>query len=149
MSAVTKNAWATSTRTRRAMPEPVSKYLAAIDGLAAVADRFRNVVVEHLPAIELIPKYDGPDVLFYCDPPYPGSTRHGGKAATYACEMTNGDHETLLDRLRGCRGKVLLSGYDCDLYRRRLADWKRSEKATHVQFSNSGVSRTEVLWRNW
>lgn len=82
MSALTANAWATSKRTRREMPEPVSKYLAAIDGLGAVADRFRKVLIEHLPAIELIHKYDGPDTLFYCDPPYPGSTRHGGEANT-------------------------------------------------------------------
>ena len=39
MSAITKNAWAASTRTRRQMPEPVSKYLAALDGLDAVAAR--------------------------------------------------------------------------------------------------------------
>lgn len=149
MSAVTKSAWATSTRTRRGMPEPVSKYLAAIDGLDAVAARFRCVVVEHLPALDLIPRYDAADALFYCDPPYPGETRHGGKAATYAREMTDRDHEALLDRLWACRGRVLLSGYDCDLYRRRLADWNRSERPTHVQFSNSGGTRTEILWRNW
>jgi len=149
MSAITKNAWATSTRTRRQMPEPVSKYLAALDGLADVADRFRRVVVEHQPALTLIPKYDSPDVLFYCDPPYPGGTRHGGKAATFGVEMTDRDHEGLLGALRACRGRVLLSGYDCPLYNRLLHDWQRAEKATHVQFSNSGGDRREILWQNW
>ena len=33
MGRLTPNAWATSTRTRRQMPEPISKYLSALDGL--------------------------------------------------------------------------------------------------------------------
>ena len=32
MGRITPSAWATSTRTRRQMPEPVSKYLSALDG---------------------------------------------------------------------------------------------------------------------
>ena len=81
------------------MPEPISKYLSALEGLEAVAARFRHVMVEALPAIELIKKYGGPDVLFYCDPPYVGSTRHGGKTVTYHVEMTDADHEALLQQL--------------------------------------------------
>lgn len=149
MSAITKNARAVSTRTRRQMPEPVSKYLAAIDGLDAIAACFRHVMVEHLPALELIAKYDGPDVLFYCDPPYPGSTRSGGKAATYGVEMDDQDHHKLLAALRQCRGRVLLSSYDTALYRTVLHDWQCLEKDTHVQFSNSGGRRRELLWKNW
>ena len=149
MSSITKNAWATSSRTRREMPEPVSKYLAAIDGLVDVAERFRRVVVEAMPAISLIKKYDGPDVLFYCDPPYPAETRHGNKAATYAFEMSIEDHKSLLATLRSCRGKVLLSSYDSCLYSSQLEDWGRFSKDTHVQFSNSGGKRQEILWRNW
>lgn len=149
MSALTKNAWAASTRTRRQMPEPVSKYLAAIDGLDAVAGRFRHVMIEQLPAVELIRKYDGADVLFYCDPPYPGSTRSGGKAATYGVEMDDQDHHELLTALRQCRGRVLLSSYDSTLYRTVLHDWHCLEKETHVQFSNSGGRRRELLWKNW
>jgi DNA adenine methylase len=149
MSALTKNAWAASTRTRRRMPEPISKYLAAIDGLDAVAYRFRHVMIEHLPALELIPKYDGPDVLFYLDPPYPASTRSGGKGATYGVEMNDQDHFKLLALLRQCVGRVLLSSYDCTVYRTILHDWNCLEKETHVQFSNSGDHRRELLWKNW
>lgn len=149
MSALTKNAWATSTRTRRQMPEPVSKYLAAIDGLDAVAARFRQVMVEHLPALDVIAKYDGPDVLIYCDPPYPGSTRSGGKAATYGIEMDDQEHHKLLTALRKCRGRVLLSSYESVLYKTILHDWHCLEKETHVQFSNSGGNRRELLWKNW
>lgn len=149
LARLTPNAWATSTRSRRQMPEPISKYLSALDGLAAVADRFRQVVIENLPAVELIPKFDGPETLFYCDPPYPARTRSGGKAEAYRMEMTDRDHENLLDCLRHCRGRVLISSYPSPIYEERLKDWVRVEKETHVQFSNSGQARTEILWKNW
>ena len=149
MGRLTPNAWATSTRTRRQMPEPISKYLSALDGLEEVANRFRQVMIENTPAIHLFKKYDGPDVLFYCDPPYPASTRSGGKADSYAFEMTNNDHIRLLATLKQCRGRVMISSYDSPLYSDRLAAWTRVEKATHVQLSNSGQDRTEVLWKNW
>lgn len=149
MSAITKNAWASSTRSRRQMPEPVSKYLSAIDGLDDVAHRFRHVMIEQLPALDLIKKYDNADALIYCDPPYPGCTRHGGKAATYAYEMSDAEHEELLTLLRSCQGRVLLSSYDSPLYQRLLHDWQRIEKTTRVQFSNSGGERRESLWKNW
>jgi DNA adenine methylase len=146
---LTPNAWATSLRSRRQMPEPVSKYLSAVDGLADVAERFRLVMIENIPAVELIEKYDHPEALFYCDPPYLAETRSGGKADAYRIEMTNEDHSRLLDGLLRCRGRVMLSSYDSPLYRDRLKTWNRSEKATHVQFSNSGNDRVEVLWMNW
>lgn len=149
MSSITINAWATSSRTRRGMPEPVSKYLAAIDGLQDVAERFRHVVVEAKSGTALIKKYDGPDVLFYCDPPYPAETRHGNKANTYAMEMSTADHEELLMTLKECKGKVLLSSYESDLYSNQLTNWCRTTRDTHVQFSNSGGKRREVLWANW
>lgn len=146
---ITPKAWATSTRTRREMPESVSKYLSAIDGLPAVADRFRRVVVEQLPAIELIKKYDGPEVLFYCDPPYPRSTLSGSSKPLYSFDMTDADHITLLQSLRNCKGKVLISSYDSRLYREQLTNWNCVEKSTHVQFSNSSQNRTELLWKNY
>jgi hypothetical protein len=149
MSRLTPNSWATSTRTRRKMPEPISKYLSALDGLEAVAARFRPVMVENMPAIDLIRKYDGNDVLFYCDPPYPATTRSGHMATTYAFEMTDAQHQELLDVIRQCRARVLISSYDSPLYTNRLKDWTRIEKTTHVQFSNSGRNRMEVLWKNW
>ncbi len=146
---ITPSAWATSTRTRRQMPEPVSKYLSALDGLESVANRFRQVMIENTPAIDLIKKYDGSDVLFYCDPPYPASTRSGGKADSYAFEMTDVDHIRLLETLKKCRGRIMISSYDSPLYNDHLNTWNRVEKATHVQLSNSGNDRTEVVWKNY
>lgn len=40
--------------------------------LADLHERLAGVVVEQLPYADLIRRYDGPDVLFYLDPPYVG-----------------------------------------------------------------------------
>ncbi len=148
-SEIAPNAWATSTRTRRKMPEPVSKYLFAIDGLEAVAERFRQIMIEELPASDLIKKYDKPDVLFYCDPPYPAHTRSGRQAKAYAHELSDAGHQELLATLTACKGRVMISSYPSAPYDRELREWRRLEKPTNVQLSNSGGARTEVLWLNY
>ncbi len=146
---LTPNAWATSKRSRREMPEPVSKYLSAIDGLPAVAERFRKVMIESKPALEVLKKYDSDDALFYCDPPYPHDTLASAKQPLYAFTMTDDDHAELLGMLNTLKAKVVLSGYSTEVYESHLAEWKKTEKQTHVQFSNSGGQRVEATWRNF
>lgn len=149
MSKLSRQAWATSKRTRREMAEPVSKYLSAIDGLADVADRLRTVLIESRPAIEMFAQYDGEDSFFYLDPPYVPETRHGKKAATYAHEMSIDDHASLLDAILELRGKAMLSGYANPLYDNKLKKWRRSELKTKAHMANSGQERVEVIWFNY
>jgi site-specific DNA-adenine methylase len=54
----------------RGMAGTVSSWQYGIDGLAAVAARFRTIQVENYPAIRIIELYDTPDTLFYCLPPH-------------------------------------------------------------------------------
>jgi DNA adenine methylase len=149
MSDLTPAAWSTAWRVRRGMAEGPSKYLSAIDGLEEVAARFHTVMIEHRPALEVIAQYDGPDTLHYLDPPYLPSVRHGGRAATYAVEMTIEDHERLLEAVGRCQGKVMISGYPSVLYDAALASWHRVETHGKAHMANSGQGRTEVLWMNW
>lgn len=149
MSKVTSRAWAVSKRVRRKMPEAVSKYLSALDGLADVHERLRAVTIEHLPALEIIAKYDDSDTFFYLDPSYLPETRHGQKASTYGCEMTHEDHEALLARILAVNGKVMISGYASDLYDSQLAGWRREKLVTTAHVANSGQQRIEVIWMNY
>lgn len=149
MSKVTNRAWAVSKRVRREMPEAVSKYLSAIDGLPDVHERLRAVTIEHLPALEVIGKYDDKNTFFYLDPSYLPETRHGQKASTYGCEMTYEDHEALLARILTVKGKVMISGYASDLYDSKLAGWRREELVTTAHVANSGQRRVEVVWMNY
>ena len=107
------------------------------------AERLRKVQIENLPAVDLIRRFNFPNVLIYADPPYVLSTRHGKQ---YRHEMTDEQHKELLDTLSNHRGPVLLSGYDSDLYRDILHDWHREEIPSRAQTSGA---RVEVLWMNF
>ena len=113
--------------------------------LAAAVERMAGVTIEQRPAADVIAMFDQPETLFYCDPPYPYSTRNARHAGTvYRHEMTDDDHRQLAATLHACAGMVVVSGYACDLYDRELyADWQRVERATH---GDGACDRTEVLW---
>jgi DNA adenine methylase len=149
MTKLTPNSWSASIRTRRNLPEGVSKYLSAIDGLDNIVTRFREVMIECKPAVEVLTKFDSPETLFYVDPPYLPETRHAGLAATYKSEMTRKDHEDLLKVIRKIKGKVLLSGYDSPMYSKALKSWNRAEHVGKSHLTNSGQTRVEVLWMNY
>jgi len=98
-------------RVRRGMADAVSGYLSVIDEeLPKIVERFRNVQILCRDAVEVIRKWDSPDTLFYCDPPYHPSTLVSKDV--YEHPMSAEDHEKLLDVLLACKGKVVLSGYD-------------------------------------
>jgi DNA adenine methylase len=97
------------TRTRRGMNEQVSSWLTAVEGLPAIHERLKRVVILNRSAIEVIRQQDGPGTLFYCDPPYLCQTRSAPDV--YAHEMTEAQHRELLDLLLTVEGKVMLSGY--------------------------------------
>jgi len=108
-----------------------------------VAERLRDAQVENLPALELIERFRGPDVLLYIDPPYPLDTR--GRKKMYAFEMTDTDHADLLALLDLHPGPVMVSGYRCELYDEALSRWKRVSRNAVAQ---CGARRVESLWLN-
>ena len=82
------------------------------------AERLRGVQIECRPAIDVIERFNAPNILTYVDPPYVLSTRHGKQ---YRCEMDDKEHDHLLDVLLVHKGPVIISGYENDLYNDRLA----------------------------
>lgn len=113
--------------------------------IAQAAERLRGVQIEHRPAVEVIARFNAENVLVYCDPPYVLSSRSGGRRQ-YAHEMTDQDHEALLDVLKAHRGPVLISGYPSALYDRELRGWRRETVTSTDQLSRR---REEVLWMNF
>jgi len=114
------------------------------DSLRCVVERLQGVVVLNRDACEVMAGHDGPDTLHYVDPPYVFDTRADG-SADYAHEMTDSDHETLLDFLVTLKGMVMLSGYPSDLYDRALPGW---ERVTRKALADGARERTEVIWMN-
>src|SRR5438552_13747398 len=106
--------WANCKDTSRAgMSGVVSRWLGSVETLPAIAERLLRVQIENRPALEVIRLYDGKDTLFYCDPPYPHSSRNDNKA--YSADMADEQHRQLATALHRVRGNVAVSGYRCDL----------------------------------
>lgn len=123
-------------------PLPGKEWLRFPEKIAAVAERLIGVQIENQPAVELIQRYSRQNVLIYADPPYILSTR---TTSSYKHEMTEEDHEELLDVLEDHPGPVILSGYTHPLYDDKLKDWRRETKRAKAE---AGAIREEVLWIN-
>lgn len=113
------------------------------DVLQYIGRRLKSVQIENRPALELIRAFDHENVLIYCDPPYVLSTR---TRRQYRFEMTEDDHEALLQELCRSRAMIMLSGYECELYDRYLSGWRKEQKKSRTQ---SLAERTETLWMNY
>jgi DNA adenine methylase len=137
------------TRTRRRMNEQASAWLNAVEGLPAVHNRLKRVAVLNRNALDVIRQQDGPGTLFYLDPPYLAETRTADDV--YNHEMNSVQHVELLDTIRDCSGKIMLSGYPSAMYDARLANWTRHEFSLPNQAAGGKSKRrmTEVIWCNF
>ncbi len=139
--------WAHCLLTSRAgMAGAVSRWLGAVEDLPLIAQRLLRVQIENAPAIEVINRYDSEETLFYCDPPYAHDSR--GDVTAYAYEMSNEQHRELSEVLRSVKGKVVLSGYHCQLMDELYGDWRRIEAPEKMVHSVKTLRR-EVLWLNY
>lgn len=141
--------WANCMDTSRAgMSGVVSRWLGGVEMLPEIGERLIRVQIENRPAADVINLYDGPDTLFYCDPPYVHDTRGDSKA--YGHEMTDAQHSELADALNGVKGMVAFSNYDCDLINRLYPSrrWRKIVGPAKTNHSTKDV-RTEVLWVNY
>jgi DNA adenine methylase len=118
------------------------------DSIAPVRDRFRHVLIENRPAIEVMVQHDSPETLHYVDPPYLPETRSFDGGRYYRHEMSKDDHAELLRVLNSLGGMVVLSAYGSGLYAEMLAGWTRFERDATACGRHGGVSRTECLYLN-
>jgi len=112
--------------------------------LRDIVRRCESVVIEHCDALALVARYDGPDTVYYVDPPYLKGLRTG-RGHLYPHDLEDDDHVSLAAALKRLDGTVLLSGYQSGLYEELYADWHREERWSVVQ---GGGRRCEVLWMN-
>lgn len=128
---------------------PASCYASGILRLPQICDRLRGVQIEHKDFRDLIPRHTAPRTLIYCDPPYLANTR--GVESVYNHEMSDEDHEELLDILVSYPQMIMLSSYENDLYTERLVGWKCYTISTKHPGLIPGVGRpspNELLWLN-
>jgi DNA adenine methylase len=141
--------WANCKNTSRAgMSGVVSRWLGSVEDLPEIAERLLRVQIENRPAVDVIRLYDGPDTLFYCDPPYIHLTR--GDDSAYSNEMTNEEHRVLAELLNQVQGRVAISNYQCELMDELYPapKWRKlvaPEKTIH----STKDKRVEALWTNY
>lgn len=104
----------------------------------------RQAQLVHQDALEWLAAYGWQgDEFVYCDPPYLGSVRSG---PIYRHEfMSPEQHLRLLHLLKRLPCPVAISGYDSDLYRMRLSDWR----VVRYPAMTRGGLVWESLWCNY
>ncbi|KKL95176.1 hypothetical protein LCGC14_1857270 [marine sediment metagenome] len=139
------------TRTRRGVNEQASAWLNAIEGLPAIHARLKRVVILNDDALNVIRKQDGEKTLFYCDAPYVHETRMANDV--YKHEMSDVEHEELVETLSAIKGHAIVSMYHHPIYERLSSEygWNLVEYDLSNNASGSKSKRrmTECLWMNY
>lgn len=121
--------------------------------LATKRERFTDVImkrlqhtqIENRDALYVIKMRDREETFFYIDPPYFNSNmgHYGG--------YTEGDFRSLLEILRGIKGKFLLSSYPSDVLTEftKANGWHTQKIETTIAASKYKKPKTEVLTANY
>lgn len=110
-----------------------------------IAERLRMVQIENQPALDLIKRFWYENVFVYLDPPYVLDCRKG-KKKQYKHEMDDASHEELLKLILQSPAKIMISGYESEMYNDYLRGW---EKVTFDSCAQGGSKRTETVWMNY
>lgn len=111
--------------------------------IIAIAERLRTVQIENRPALEVIERFNYENVFMYLDPPYLLSVR---SSKQYKHEMTTAAHEDLLKCILRSNAKIMISGYESDIYNDYLKNWHKMRFKSCAEYGNS---RQEVVWMNY
>lgn len=105
--------------------------------LEEVHERLARVVIENLSFENFIPRYDRPETLFYCDPPYFGCENDYGKEM-----FSRSDFKRLAELMGGVDGKMIVSINDTPEIREDFDGFTLKE--VRVTYSISETSPKEV-----
>jgi DNA adenine methylase len=130
------------------MGKSVSDFLSAIDRLPELHQRLSKVIVLNRSGIDVINRYNLPNVFIYCDPPYVQSTRGETR---YIVDMDDEMHNQFLDSVINANSKILISGYDCPLYDRLTENGftKINFDVNTVSGNRKPKTKVETLWKNY
>lgn len=84
-------------------------------------------------------------IFLYLDPPYIKDLRRSDQRL-YKFEMTNIQHLQLLEAIKNRNEKIMISGYNSELYNQQLAHWRKN---TFEAMTSAGIKQTECIWMNY
>lgn len=111
--------------------------------LPKILDRIKDIHVSCEDAIRCIQRWDSPQTLFYCDPPYPNTTQGHYKGYTLD------DFKLLCDTLDNIQGSYVLSNYHQEIEPQSAQEKIEIESvmsASNGRKVRENNKRTEVLW---
>lgn len=133
---------------RRNMSKSISDFLSCIDRLPEFHQRLSKVVILNTDALELIKKYDRPNVMFYCDSPYSWTTR---TSVRYKHDMNEEKQLEYLNIVIKTKAKILVSGYNCETY--SILDkngfTRHDFEVNTVDGNRKPKIKVESLWKNY
>lgn len=142
-----------SDRLRRGKPEQISSWETILSELPILSERIKDVIFYTDDILNSIHEFENESCyggcFLYLDPPYIPETRTKKIYGKYEQDVQF--HCDLLDRIKNAKSKILISGYDNQLYNRVLRDWNKAIKETSVNVGNAKVKsrRIECLWKNY
>lgn len=134
---------------RRNMSKSVSDMLSAIDRMDELHQRLSKLIVTNKDALELIEKYkNNKNVFMYLDPPYEQSTR---TSARYDIDMNREQHLKFIDLVLDSKAKMLISGYDCEIYDTLVNNgWNKIQfEVNTISGNKKPKTKIETLWKNY
>lgn len=93
--------------------------------------------------MEVIERFNYENVFMYLDPPYLFGVRSGKQ---YKHEMSDTEHEDMLKLVLQSKAKIMISGYESEMYNEYLKDWN---KTCFSSCAEHGKPRKEVVWMNY
>ncbi|MFA5897648.1 MAG: DNA adenine methylase [Hyphomicrobium sp.] len=136
--------WGGAIRDQHYGAEPTKPGRFSVSATAAhierAAKRLEHVQLENLPYEEILTRYDRPDSLFYCDPPYVDMPY-------YKFNLHGDDFRLLAERLATLKGQFLLSINDHPLAREVMRAFHIREVVTKYSLGRK-VSARELIVSN-
>jgi len=130
----------------KSSPEPTNsnpgKLKSASKNLSHVCNRLRDIQIEHLDYGTVFEKYDSPDTVFYCDPPYVDVGDD-----YYQTEDGGFNHQRFVSELHDLDGKWLIS-YDHNIPS-ELQDYTIIDRQKRSTMDHQKEQKTESLVMNF
>jgi DNA adenine methylase len=117
-------------------------YLRKVASLADVAKKWLDVVLENRDFREIIPLYDSPSTVFYCDPPYL-SVSQAQRDDYYRLGFTHSDMKALLNLLAQVKGKFVLKLPDDHIGISYIKEFASKHKIKMIEHSKASQNVSE------
>lgn len=108
------------------------------------ADRLKDAEIFNRDGVYFLEKYQDPEIFIFIDTPYLGALR---RQRYYNHEMYESEsHVEFLELVSKSKSKMLVCGYDSELYDKYLEGWNKFYLKANAE---QGKIRTEVFWYNY